>query len=81
MKTFVFVRLSVFKNEANTPDFLAFYLDQGERTKVRGLGSRMIDFPRRELSPSPFPCKGEATTSWSPVHPTQSGEGTSRHES
>jgi hypothetical protein len=81
MKTFVFVRLSVFKNEANTPGFLASPLEQGERTKVRGLGSRMREFPRREPSPSPSPCKGKATTSRSPVHPTQSREGTIRNQS
>jgi hypothetical protein len=61
MMTFVFVRLSVFKNDANTPGFLASPLRQGERTKVRGLGAHMRDFPWRE--PSPSPCKGEATTS------------------
>jgi hypothetical protein len=81
MMMFVFVRLSVFKNEVNTPGVLASPLRQGERTKVRGLGARMRDFPWREPSPSPSPCKGEATTSRSPVHPTQPREGTIKHDS
>jgi hypothetical protein len=79
MMMFVFVRLSVFKNEVNTPGVLASPLRQGERTKVRGLGARMRDFPWREPSPSPY--KGEATTSRSPVHPTQPREGTIKHDS
>ncbi len=79
MMMFVFVRLSVFKNEASTQGFLASPLGQGERTKVRGLGARKRDFPWRE--PSPSPCKGEATTSRSPVHPTQPREGTIKHDS
>jgi len=77
MIMFVFVRLSVFKNEASTQGFLASPLGQGERTKVRGLGARMRDFPRRE----PSPCKGVATTFRSPVHPTQPHEGTIKHDS
>jgi hypothetical protein len=77
MMIFVFVRLSVFKNEANTPDFLASPLRQGERTKVRGLGAHMRDFPGE----NPSPCKGEATTSRSTVHPTQPREGTIKHDS
>jgi hypothetical protein len=79
MMTFVFVRLSVFKNDANTPGFLACPLRQGERTKVRALGARMRDFPLRE--PSPSPCKGEAITSRCLVHPTQPREGTIKHDS
>ena len=81
MMTFVFVRLSVFKNKANAPGFLAFPLGQVERTKVRGLGASMHNFPWREPSPSPSPCKGEATTSHSRVQAAQPREGTIRHDS
>ena len=81
MMTFVFVRLSVFKNKANAPGFLASPLGQGERTKVRSLGTSMRNFPWREPSPSPSPCKGEATTSRTRVHPAQPREGTIKHDS
>jgi hypothetical protein len=59
MKMLVLVWLSVLKNEADTPGFLASPLRQGERTKVRGFAVRT-----RQLlwsappSASPSPCKG-----------------------
>ena len=54
MIPFVFVRLSVFKDEASTQGFLASPLGQGERTKVRGLGAGMRDFPWRETLTLPL---------------------------
>ena len=65
MIPFVFVRLSVFKDEASTQGFLASPLGQGERTKVRG-----PEFLKRHHSagsinphPPPLPCKGRGDLS------------------
>jgi ribonuclease Z len=62
------------RSEANHARFLASPLGQGERIQVRGFGASMRQLVSRKPSPSPSPCKGEATHTLHPILLKRLGE-------